>query len=170
MGNNAVQLHFGQELGERQTRRVYLITYSQANLEQIPNCQAFANCVLEAFSQGSNKSDPEHWSCCMEDHRDGGKHYHMAIKLSAPKRWKPVKNYLRQKHDIHLHFSEQAHGYHAAYKYVCKNKPLSDVLHSADHPNLQEIGSPKTKRAFNQSSHNAKKRRTGSTSASSSNI
>ena len=126
--------------------------------------QAFANCILEAFSQSQgnqkdNTTYPEHWSCCMEDHKDGGKHYHMAIKLSAPKRWKGVKNYVSQKYGIALHFPDQSHGYHVAYKYVCKNKPFTYVLHSPGHPNFREIGSPKTKCAFTQFSDNAKKRK-----------
>jgi hypothetical protein len=165
MENDVVEIDLGQELGERQTRRVYLITYSQADLDIIANCQAFADCILEAFSQGNpndNKSHPEHWSCCMENHKDGGKHYHLAIKLSAPKRWKAAKNYVSTKHGITLHFSDQSHGYHVAYKYVCKNKPFTDVLHSPGHPNLREIGSPRTKRAFTQSSNNAKKKRIAS--------
>ena len=95
----------------------------------------------------------------MGDHKNGGKHYHMAIKLSAPKRWKGAKDYVSKKYEIALHFSDQSHGYHAAYKYVCNNKPFTDVLHSPGHPNLQEIGSPKTKRAFTQFSDNAKKRK-----------
>ncbi|CAB4021339.1 Hypothetical predicted protein [Paramuricea clavata] len=164
MENNAVESDFGQALGERQTRRVYLITYSQADLGKIANCQAFSDCILEAFSQSQgnqkdNTNHPEHWSCCMEEHRDGGKHYHLAIKLSAPRRWKAVKNYVSKKHGIALHFFDQSCGYHVAYKYVCKNKPFTNVLHSPGHPNLQEIGSPKTKRAFTQFSDNAKKRR-----------
>ena len=164
MENNVVDIDFSQELGERQIRRVYLITYSQADMKKMANCQAFADCILEAFSQSQgnqkdNATHPEHWSCCMEDHQDGGKHYHLAIKLSAPKRWKVVKNYVSKKHRIVLHFSDQLFGYHVAYKYVCKNKPFTDVLHSPGHPNLQEIGSPKTKYAFAQFSDNAKKRR-----------
>ena len=70
-----------------------------------------------------------------------------------------MKNYVGKKHGIALHFPDQPFGYHVAYKYVCKNKSLTDVLHGPGHPNLQEIGSPKTKRAFTQFSNNAKKRR-----------
>ena len=32
------ELDFNQSFGDRQVRRVYLITYSQANLEEFPNC------------------------------------------------------------------------------------------------------------------------------------
>ena len=37
MENNAVEIDFGQELGERQIRRVYLITYSQADMKKMAN-------------------------------------------------------------------------------------------------------------------------------------
>ena len=130
---------------------------------KMANCQAFADCFHEAFSQSlgnqkDNATHPEHWSCCMEDHHHGRKHYHLAIKLSAPKRWKARKNYVSKKHQIALHFSDQPFGYpHVAYKYVCKNKPFTNVLHSPGQPNLQKIGSPKTKHAFTQFSNNAKK-------------
>ena len=95
----------------------------------------------------------------MEEHQDGGKHYHLAIKLNVPERWKAVKNYVTKKYGISLHFSDKHHGYHVAYKYVCKNKPFTEVLHSPGHPNLQETGSPKTKRGMKQFSENAKRRR-----------
>ena len=60
---------------------------------------------------------------------------------------------------IALHSFHQPYDYHVAYKYVCKNKSFTDVLHSPGHPDLQEIGSPKTKRAFTQFSNKMKKRR-----------
>ena len=156
--NDSDEIDFTQQLGERQSRRVYLITYSQADLEKVKDCKKFSNCILEAFAQNESTCIPEHWSCCMEEHQDGGKHYHLAIKLNVSKRWKAVKNYVTKKCGISLHFSDKHHGYHVAFKYVCKNKPFTEVLHSPGHPNLQEIGSPKTKRGMKQFSENAKRR------------
>ena len=71
MANSELEMDFSQELGERQTRRVYLIAYSQAYMGKMPNCQAFADCILEVFSQSQgnqkdNTTYPEHWKCCME--------------------------------------------------------------------------------------------------------
>ena len=65
MANNELEVDFSQELGKRQTRRVYLITFSQADVGKMANCQAFADCILEAFSQsqGNQKDNtiyPEH--------------------------------------------------------------------------------------------------------------
>ena len=62
MENNVVDIAFSQELGEKQIRRVYLITYSQAIMKKMANCQAFADCILEAFSQsqGNQKDNATH--------------------------------------------------------------------------------------------------------------
>ena len=58
MENDTVEIDFGQELG---------ISETQGN-------------------QKDNKTHPEHWSGCIEDHKDGGMHYHLAIKLSMSMR------------------------------------------------------------------------------------
>ena len=42
-------IDFTQTLHDRQTRRVYLITYAQANLLQFPTANTFAQKVLEFF-------------------------------------------------------------------------------------------------------------------------
>ena len=67
-------------LGVRQVRRVYLITYSHADTSKVSSRQCFADLVLEAFENSgvSNKSTVEQWACCLERHRAGGIHFHMA--------------------------------------------------------------------------------------------
>ena len=53
---NLDNVEFARPLGDRQSRRVYLITNSRANLKTIPDCKAFSKCILEAFDEGkSNK-------------------------------------------------------------------------------------------------------------------
>ena len=47
---------------------------------------------------------------------------------------KKVKSY----HRVSVHFPAKSLGYVAAYRYVCKSD--KDVLRSADHPDLQTIG------------------------------
>ena len=84
----ADKLESGDEMHYHTVQRTYLITYSQANLEKFPSRQSFAECVVDAFQNRASKETFQHWVCCMENHADGGKHYHMAIKLSAQKRWK----------------------------------------------------------------------------------
>ena len=49
---------------------------------------------------------------------------------------------LLRKHGIMVNFTDHD-GYYSAYKYICKYD--DNVYHSPNHPNLNEIGSPKTK-------------------------
>ena len=49
------ELDFAQTLHERQVRRVYLITYSQANLVELPTCKVFADKLLEFFRKKKMK-------------------------------------------------------------------------------------------------------------------
>lgn len=74
------------------TRSVYLVTYSQANLEKFPLRNDFAKAIIASFTQGSARV--LQWCCSLENHSDGGKHYHMALKLNKIQRWLPSKRYL----------------------------------------------------------------------------
>ena len=56
-------------LGARDTRQVYLVTYSQADLEKFPSRKEFADALVFAFSKDNNVIQ---WCCCLEDHEDGG--------------------------------------------------------------------------------------------------
>ena len=145
-----------------QQRRVFLITYSQANLEVFPNCGSFAEAIVAAFGPDKVKE----WACCHENHQDGGAHYHMSINLKSSRRWGPVKRAFLSMYGVSLHFSIKTFGYVAAYRYVCKNKKLDDVAHSSGHTNMVNIGSPKTKKAIRQSSDNkAEKRKSSGTTS-----
>ena len=70
--NDSDEIDFTQQLGERQNHHVYLITYSQADLEKVKDCKKFSDCSLEAFAQNESTCIPEHWSYYyMEEHQDG---------------------------------------------------------------------------------------------------
>ena len=145
-----------QSLTRNQARRTYLITYSQADLSKVPSRDSFAKLVVEAFtSRGNVKAKPLHWACCQEAHADGGKHYHLCIKLSEPQRWQAAKSYVAVRTGIILHFSSAHDNYYTAYKYVTKTD--EEVFHSSDHPNLTNVHSPKTKsciRAYREKRNN----------------
>lgn len=132
-------------LSENTPRRTYLVTYSQANLEKFPTRLSFGKLLEDSFNKNGRNSKVRvtHWACCREEHTNGGQHYHASIKLSGPKRWLSVKNEMEDTAGIVVNFSDRHDNYYSAYKYVCKSD-LS-VLHSKDHPNLKEIGSPRTK-------------------------
>ena len=128
----------------RTLRRVYLITYSQADQEKFPTRQSFGEVVQEAFNSGSGKVTVQYWATCLETHENGGVHYHTCIKLSGPKRWSSVKNSLLNNHGVSVHFSDQHDSYYSAYRYVTKAD--GSVCHSDGHPDMTEVDSPKTKR------------------------
>ena len=82
------ELHVGsrERLLHREVRSVYLITYSQANLEKFQTRDCFARTVVEAFNETrSGLADIVQWVCSQEQHSSGGTHYHMALKLSHPR-------------------------------------------------------------------------------------
>ena len=156
-------------ISPRESRRTYLLTYSKADMERFPDCTSFANCILEAFDSGKSSAKVVQWATCIENHTDGkSKHFHMAVKLSATRRWYAVSKYLQDKHKIQVNFSNEHCGYVAAYRYVCKDKDLQEVLHSPGHTNLSQVGSPRTKNAMNKFSANARKCRSEEPTPSSS--
>ena len=132
-----------EELDANTVRKAYLITYSQADLKRFPSRGSFANCVVEAFLYQECREKVVHWVCRMEPHKDSGKHYHFAIKLSEDKRWKPTKKYLLKSHRISVHFSNKHENYYSAYNYAAKID--KEAVHSVNHPNLADASSPKTK-------------------------
>lgn len=139
---SAINETLGGQLGVRCARRAYLVTYSQANLNTFPTREAFGNAVEEAFNSGSSKVKVNYWACCLEEHGNGGHHYHASVKLTGPKRWSSVKAYLLSHYDIRVHFGDGHDNYYAAYRYVTKSD--ENVFLSEDHPNLRDIGTPRT--------------------------
>ena len=85
-----------ESLGSRQVRSVYLITYSRANEEIVPNRESFVQLVLDSFDNADplTRCEIVQWVCNQERHRDEGIHYHMEVKLNARRRWLKIRNYL----------------------------------------------------------------------------
>ena len=54
------------EMGRRDLRRVYLVTYSQADVEKFPTRNSFALAVVAALSRASTKVIQ--WCCSLENH------------------------------------------------------------------------------------------------------
>ena len=132
------------ELGVREVRRVYLITYSQADTTKVSSRQRFAEIVLEAFQlrQVSNESTVQQWACCLELHQTGGIHFHMAIKLRRPRRWLSVRQFIHTRYGINVHFSNRHVNYYTAWSYVIKED--NDVVMSSNHPDLWNTPPPAT--------------------------
>ena len=131
------------ELDIDTVRKTYLITYSQADLKRFPTRESFGKCVVEAFSLGKTKSRLLHWVCSQEAHKDGKKHYHVALKFDSNVRWKAAKVYMYNNKGISVHFSDKHYGYYAAYNYAVKYD--KEPFLSPGHPNLPDAKYPKTK-------------------------
>ena len=127
-------------------RQVYLVTYSQANLEQFPTRRSFAEAVVGSFHSSTTRV--MHWVCSRESHRNGGFHYHMALKLDRCRRWLCSKKFLKEQHSISVHFSDLHYNYYSAWKYVTKED--EHVLESNDHPDLWNSKAPKTSTACSE--------------------
>jgi len=72
----------------------------------------------------------------------------MALKLNGPKRWNGVKRKLQERHGVVVHFSSNHNLYYDVFKYVTKSD--IDYLKSSEHPILDQISSPKTKKGLEQ--------------------
>ena len=124
----------------RNARRTYLVTYSQADLVKFPDRKSFGDAVCTQFNKGT--VNVLHWACSLEPHNNGGEHYHVSLKLSGPKRWKCVKDNIKKTYGIVVNFSDKHDNYYSAYKYVCKSDV--NVFHSKHHPELKNVGAPRT--------------------------
>ena len=131
------------QLDKAKPRRCYLITYSQADMQKFPTRESFGEAVVAALTSKQSKVIPQHWACCLEKHSEGGNHYHLSLKLTGAKRWIEAKRSFEEKHLIIVNFSDHE-GYYSAYCYISKYDET--VFHSRGHPNLDEVGSPRTKR------------------------
>ena len=65
-------------------------------------------------------------------------------------------------HQVVVNFPESHKNYYTAYKYVYKKD--CNVIHSQNHPDLQEVGSPKTKKCIKADKELCRKRRSLSAS------
>lgn len=131
----------------RNARSVYLVTYSQANLEIVPSRTDFATLVKDAFENtGGHNTLVQQWCCCREEHQDGNPHYHVAIKLNMQRRWSSVRKYIVEKYNIQVNFSDAPGNYYEAWKYCSKSD--AEVITSANHPDFSRA--PRTTAATSQ--------------------
>lgn len=129
-----------EELDTRTVRKVYLITYSQAELARFPTRRSFVDAVLYSFHD--TPANVVQWSCSLEQHAKSGVHYHMAIKLDKNQRWLASKRILLDRCGISVHFSSIHRNYYSAWQYVTKED--EEFLESLGHPDLGNLKPPKT--------------------------
>ena len=105
-------------LTENSGHRTYLVTYSQLDHRIFPTRQAFGYACVASF--GAN--NVEFFCVTKEAHATQGYHYHAAIKLNKVKRWKSVKDYMKDTYDVVVNFAEAPYEgmYSGAYRYATK--------------------------------------------------
>ena len=104
-----------EALGSRQVRSIYLITYSRANEDIVPNQESFVQLVRDSFDNADplTRCGIVRWVCSQERHRDGDIHYHMAVKLNARRRWLKIHNYLDERQRVKMHLSAHHSNYYS---------------------------------------------------------
>lgn len=70
-------------MSKKQMRRTYLVTYSTVDLELFPTTASFGNATVEAFNKGTGKFKAQYFGAALQNHKDDGKHYHVAIKVDG---------------------------------------------------------------------------------------
>ena len=141
------------------SRSIYLMAYSQADLIKFPTRKSFTDVITEAFSNG--QAQIKQWICSIENHKDRGKHYQLAIKLDRVRRWLSIRNYLEKNNEIQMNFSERHSNYLDAWSYVRTED--TEFLQSKIHPDLSSGYIPHTKAATDKkkecgSGHSGRKR------------
>lgn len=145
-------------------RRTYLVTYSKADINRFPTRESFGTMLVKHFNKEGCETKVDFWACSQEFHADGDIHYHAALKLNLPKKWVSVKKAILNEEKISVHFSDHHSYYVAAYRYISKSD--TEVFHSASHPNLKDIASPKTKASTLAYRENRKQKRKNDCSSS----
>ena len=102
-------------LTENKGSRSYLVTYSKLDHKIFPTRWSFGMAVAGAF--GENVVD--YFVVGKEEHEEPGSyHYHAAIQLNRPTRWKFAKIFLKENFKIIAHFGVSGDMYAGAYRYA----------------------------------------------------
>ena len=158
--NNPAPQGFNKLIG----KRLYLATYSQANETRFPTRKSFGDYIVEKFNAGNGKVKVMHWVVCKESHEGEGFHYHCAFKMTGVKKWYAPWRAMYTD-GVTVSFSD-SHNYYASAYYYC-TKMDEYFYESPDHPDMTEIGSPRTSQCMkaNRRKSMEKNEDSGSTSA-----
>ena len=158
MSNGDTFEDFAENSGS-ESRRIYFLTYSQADLGRYPTCLSFSEMIVGAYESVKSSRKIKQWACSQEQHQNGGSDYHMSIAFDGTCCWKPIIDYIYNKKNISINFSTKTLDYVAAYRYVSKENPPEEVLHSPEHTNLKNIVIPKITKAMHKCSDIRKEKR-----------
>ena len=104
LDNSCKPANPNDKIDVRSVRKLYLITYSQADVGCFPPRQSFVEAFLYSFYDRPDKI--MHWSCCMEEHPAScGSYFQSALKLNRNKGRLSSKKFLLERFGISVHFS-----------------------------------------------------------------
>ena len=104
LDNSCKPANPNDKIDVRSVRKLYLITYSQADVGCFPPRQSFVEAVLYSFYDRPDKI--MHWSCCIEEHPAScGSYFQSALKLNRNKGRLSSKKFLLERFGISVHFS-----------------------------------------------------------------
>ena len=118
-----------------------MVTYSKANTIVFDR-EKFSFAIVQSF-QSATRSVVLHWAYCLEQHKNGCYHFHIAVLLDRAQRWMKVKICIKDNYNIIVKFSGHP-GYYSAYTYVTKEDKA--VVRSPNHPT--RIVEPRTASAI----------------------
>ena len=99
------------------------MTHGQVDLTKFPTRKGFGKYIKKHFNSDSEEVKVQHGACAKEKHQNSGEDYHVALKLTGPKRWKSVKEIISSIEGIVLNFSDNHNNYYSAYRYISKAIP-----------------------------------------------
>ena len=118
-------------------------------MKKFPTSESFSNAVTHCFNEDSSKVEVWYWVWRREHHPNTSDfNYHMAIKMSGPKRWNLVKRKLQENHGIVVNFSTSQDQYYYAFWYAIKED--REYVKSPNHPPLEDMGSLQTKKCIRE--------------------
>ena len=148
---------FQEALGEKEVRSVYLITYSQANLDLFPTREEFASAVVKSFAKCNANIlqwsvlqlwKPQKIRNTLPSICEAWSQSTLAVVEGVFAQW--VRDNRSSKH----------HNYYSAWTYVTKED--ENFIESVGHPDLKNAGEPKTTAASRARRNNKRKRNAAS--------
>lgn len=127
-------------------KRIFLVTYSQADTIRFPTRASFARFVINAFNSGTSKAKVVKWAVCLEPHTNGGVHYHVCVKMDGLKHWSTAQRWMAG-NGVNVDIQDDHDHYVSMYRYVMKSDSLAvdEEGRTRENNHLQSISSPKTK-------------------------
>ena len=87
-------------LAASSVKKAYLITYSNADAKAF-NRETFSSAIVQSVESATTSAVIQ-WACCMEQHKNGSYHFHMALLLERAQRWIRVKRRIQEDYDCEL--------------------------------------------------------------------